>query len=139
MFLLGTSQAKWSSPCNVPDMFLPVSRYPRPQCHPSLLAKPPVTDNDEEQLPQETTGRTPTRHGIHHDPRRPPHLLSRQPTKSHYPRMKNWRTRCCNQLRRRCLLNHWRSWRPAMKEPVCYPMSLHLVHRQKKSCLICPY
>jgi len=32
MFLLGTCQTKCSSPCNVPDMFLPVSRYPRPQC-----------------------------------------------------------------------------------------------------------
>jgi len=32
MFLLGTCQAKWFSPCNVPDMFLPVSRYPCPQC-----------------------------------------------------------------------------------------------------------
>ena len=36
MFLLGTSQAKCSSPCNVSDMFLPVSRYPCPQCYPLL-------------------------------------------------------------------------------------------------------
>ena len=33
MFLLGTCQTKCSSPCNVPDTFLPVSRYPCPQCH----------------------------------------------------------------------------------------------------------
>jgi len=32
MFLLETCQTKCSSPCNVPDMFLPVSRYPCPQC-----------------------------------------------------------------------------------------------------------
>jgi len=33
MFLLGTCQTKCSSPYNIPDMFLPDSRYPRPQCH----------------------------------------------------------------------------------------------------------
>ena len=36
MFLLGTCQTKCSSPCNVPDMFLPVSRYPRPQWKESI-------------------------------------------------------------------------------------------------------
>ena len=32
MCLLETCQANGSSPFNFPDMFLPVSRCPRPQC-----------------------------------------------------------------------------------------------------------